>query len=146
MWVDNRFLMVYNKNIKKCEGNVVKIYENSRNNRKIYFNYPCPTKSGNYIYFLRIGESDSNLYKIGTTNRPLERLQEHLRYYKTNVEVLWFSPTVSKYTALRIEDRQKNHWLNLGEWSYINNDRFIIPPNVEEVVIQIKKEYRIKLR
>lgn len=144
--IDNSFDMIYNKNIKKCEENMVEFYENRNNSRKIFFNYPLPTKSGNYIYFLRIGGKDSDLYKIGTTNRPLERLQEHLRYYKTDLEVLWFSPAISKYTSLRIEDRQKSYWIDLGEWDYINNDRFIIPSSVEEIIIQIKKEYKVKLR
>lgn len=144
--IDNCFVMVYNKNIKKCEESMEKIYENRKNHRKIFSDFPLPTKSGDYIYFLRIGGPNSELHKIGTTNRPLERLQEHLRYYETDVEVLWFSPTVSRYTALRIEDRQKKYWIDLGEWDYINNDRFIIPSYVEEVVIKIKKEYKVKLR
>lgn len=122
-----------------------KIYENRKNHRKIFSNCPLPSKSGDYIYFLRIGGPNSELHKIGTTNRPLERLQEHLRYYETDVEVLWFSPIVSKYTALRVEDRQKDYWIQNMNWEYIKNDRFIIPPDVKEVIIKVRKEYHISL-
>ena len=147
MGVDISFVMVYNKIIKKCEGNVVKIYENSRNHRKIFSNCPLPTKSGDYLYFLRIGNSDERVFKIGTTNRPLERLQEHLRAYKTDVEVLWFSPAYEWLTTLRVERKQKDYWIeNMSDWKYINNDRFFIPEDVDEIVITVKKEYKIKLR
>ena len=125
---------------------MVKIYENSRNHRKIFSDTPLPTKSGDYLYFLRVGEPDERVFKIGTTNRPLDRLKEHLLFYKTNLEVLWFSPTYSKYTTLRIEDRQKNNWIENMSWEYLRNDRFRIPPDVDEIVIKVKKEYTIKLR
>ena len=144
--IDNQFNMVYNKNIKKCEGNMVKIYENRNNHRKIFSNFPLPTKSGDYIYFLRVGNPNERVFKIGTTNNPLRRLKQHLDSYETDVEVLWFSPAYEWLTTLRIERRQKDYWLANMNWEYIKNDRFIIPSDVDEIVITVKKDYVIKLR
>ena len=42
--------------------------------------------------------------------------------------------------TLRVEDRQKKNWIDTKNWQYINNDRFIIPNEVKEVSIQIKKK------
>lgn len=99
-----------------------------------------------YLYFIRIGEPSKRLFKIGTTNRPLERMLEHCRHYKKEITVLWFSPQLSKYTTLRIEDRQKNFWIeNRPDWEYLENDRFIIPPDVHNIEITIKKNYPIRI-
>ena len=124
---------------------MVKIYENRKNHRKIFSNRPLPVKSGDYLYFLRVGNPDERVFKIGTTNRPLERLQEHMRAYGTDLEVLWFSPAYEWLTTLRIERRQKDYWIQNMNWQYIKNDRFIIPPDVKEIVIKVRKEYHISL-
>ena len=124
---------------------MVKIYENRKNHRKIFSNRPLPVKSGDYLYFLRVGNPDERVFKIGTTNRPLERLQEHMRAYGTDLEVLWFSPAYEWLTTLRVERRQKDYWIENMNWQYIKNDRFIIPPDVKEITIKVRKEYHISL-
>lgn len=99
-----------------------------------------------YLYFIRIGEENERLFKIGTTNRPLVRMLEHARYFQKEIVVLWFSPQLSKYTTLRIEDRQKNFWIeNKPDWKYLENDRFIIPSEVHDLEITIKKNYSIRI-
>lgn len=122
-----------------------KIYENRKSHRKIFSNCPLPSKSGDYLYFLRVGDPSERIFKIGTTNRPLERLQEHMRAYGADLEVLWFSPAYEWLTTLRIERRQKDYWIQNMNWQYIKNDRFIIPPDVKEVIIKVRKEYHISL-
>ena len=110
-----------------------------------------PKKKGDYLYFVRLvpgPETERRLaYKIGTTDRPLERMKEHLRSYKYqyNIEVLWFSPCYSKYTTLRIEDRMKSWWIEQQAWEYIRNDRFIIPTETKEIIITVRKDYIIKI-
>lgn len=102
-------------------------------------------KPKGYLYFVRIGEPQERLFKIGTTNRPIDRMLEHCKYFGKPIYILWFSPILSKYTTLRVEDRQKKVWIDGTNWQYINNDRFIIPNEVKEVSIQIKKNYIIQL-
>lgn len=112
---------------------------------KIYGRQPLPTKEGNYLYFIQIGEPEERLFKIGTTNRPLQRMLEHCKYYDKKINVLWFSPCYSKYTTLRIEDKMKAWWQEFTSWEYVTNDRFIIPPEVGEITITVKKEYKIAI-
>ena len=55
------------------------IYSHKKNGLKIFSRVPIPKKSGDYVYFIKIG--DDRLYKIGTTNRPLQRIKEHMKNY-----------------------------------------------------------------
>ena len=99
-----------------------------------------------YLYFTRIGSEADRIFKIGTTNRPLDRMLEHCKYFKKEITVFWFSPPLSKYTTSRIEDRQKDFWIeNKPDWEYLENDRFIIPHDVHDVEITIKKIYSIRI-
>lgn len=125
------------------------IYTHAKTGRTIRF-ISFTFKEGDYLYFIRLTPADKNekvTYKIGTTNDPVGRMKEHLRYYKFqyDIEVLWISPRYSKYTTLRIEDRMKRWWIEKGEWEYIRNDRFIIPDHVKEVVVTVRKDYIIQI-
>lgn len=107
-----------------------------------------PNKAGNFIYFIRLNPRSPNIatyHKIGTTNRPLDRMKELLRAYKYqyDITILWLSPVLAKSTTLIIEDRQKKWWKEFTDWQYVPTDRFIIPSNVTEIIITIKKEYHI---
>lgn len=123
-------------------------YENIKGNT-IKSKLNIKEKIGDFIYFVRLinRESGDIEYKIGTTNDLMRRLKEHIRYYKYryDIEILWVSPPCSKYTTLRIEDRQKKWWIENTEWEYIRNDRFRIPNTVKEIVITIKKDYIIEM-
>lgn len=104
-------------------------------------------KDFQYAYVLRIGDPQENLYKIGTTNDPRRRMLEHERYYKKPIEVLWLSPKLrGRFTALRVEEDNKEKWIAEGLGEYIRNDRFIITEEVTEISVTIKKEYKIKIR
>lgn len=107
-----------------------------------------PKKEGNFLYFIRLNPRSPNIaiyHKIGTTNRPLERMKELLRAYKYqfDITILWLSPVLAKSTTLIIEDKQKKWWKDFTNWQYIPTDRFIIPSDVTEIIITIKKEYHI---
>jgi len=109
---------------------------------------PKVFKNGNvaqYVYFLRIGNKEDRLFKIGTTNNPRRRMLEHERAYKVEVEVLWLSPVLtSKYTTLRVEDRMIEKWKkDKPRWEYRRNDRFVIPDDITEISIVIKKKYTV---
>lgn len=112
---------------------------------EIYSRKNLPKKRGDYVYFIRIGDENDRLFKIGTTNRPYERMREHAKYYNKPIYILWFSPTYSKYTTLRVEDKTKDKWKELKEYQYINNDRFIIDDNINSIEIKVKKTYTISL-
>ena len=101
--------------------------------------------AGGYLYFLRIGAPENRKFKIGTSNDVLRRMVEHATSYKEPIYVLWVSPLLSKYTTLRIEDRQKQEWIDGKPWDYIKNDRFIIPKGVDRVGIRIRKIYEVAL-
>lgn len=119
-----------------------KIYQNKKGH-KLFSAQKIPTKTGDYLYFLKIGEN--RMFKIGTSNNILRRMKEHLKYYEENIRILWISPKYSKYTTLRIEDKQKGYWREFEDWEYVNNDRFIIPEKVEEITITVRKDYKIKI-
>lgn len=99
-------------------------------------------KNKYYIYFVRIGEPCERLFKIGTTNDMDRRMKEHKRYYKKDVAVLGVIPVTSEYTTLRVEKNTKEMWKQNKDWVYLRNDRFIIPKDVTEITIKIRKEYR----
>lgn len=103
-------------------------------------------KDNQYIYFLSVGDPADRVFKIGTTNRPRERMMEHERAYQKPVTVIWLSPPLSsKWTTLKVEEKMKEDWIAGKPWEYMRNDRFKIPENVTEVVITIKKNYVIPI-
>lgn len=103
-------------------------------------------KDYQYVYFLRIGDPQERLFKIGTTNDPRRRMLEHERNYKKPVTVLWLSPKLrGRFTSLKVEEDNKEKWINGTNWEYLQNDRFIIPPEITSVKITIKKDYFVQL-
>lgn len=103
-------------------------------------------KDFQYVYFLRIGDPQERLFKIGTTNDPRRRMLEHERNYKKPVTVLWLSPKLrGRFTSLKVEEDNKEKWIAGTDWKYLRNDRFIIPPEVDSVKITIKKDYFVQL-
>ena len=103
-------------------------------------------KDYQYVYFLRIGDPQERLFKIGTTNDPRRRMLEHERNYKKPVTVLWLSPKLrGRFTSLKVEEDNKEKWINDTNWEYLRNDRFIIPPEITSVKITIKKDYFVQL-
>lgn len=103
-------------------------------------------KDFQYVYFLRIGDLQERLFKIGTTNDPRRRMLEHERNYKKPVTVLWLSPKLrGRFTSLKVEEDNKERWIAGTNWEYLRNDRFIIPPEVDSVKITIKKDYFVQL-
>ena len=100
-----------------------------------------------YIYFIRIGEPEKRLFKIGTTNDMDRRMKEHKRYYKQDVEVLGTIEVTSEFTTLRVEKLTKQDWReNHPDWQYLRNDRFIIPEDVTEIEIKVRKFISLRLR
>lgn len=116
-----------------------------------FANLPTAKKQKNgkdyqYVYFLRIGDPQERLFKIGTTNDPRRRMLEHERNYKKPVTVLWLSPKLrGRFTSLKVEEDNKEKWINGTNWEYLRNDRFIIPPEITSVKITIKKDYFVQL-
>lgn len=103
-------------------------------------------KDYQYVYFLRIGDPQDRLFKIGTTNDPRRRMLEHERNYKKPITVLWLSPKLrGRFTSLKVEEDNKEKWIAGTNWEYLRNDRFIIPPEVDSVKITIKKDYFVQL-
>jgi len=124
---------------------LIELYTHPKSGLKIFTLCPLPKKRGDHLYFIRIGKKSVRLHKIGTTNDMLERMKEHVRNYKENIYILWISPAYSKWTTVRVEDRQKKWWIEKTNWEYVRLDRFIIPPDVKEVVITVRKEWHIPL-
>ena len=103
-------------------------------------------KDFQYVYFLRIGDPQERLFKIGTTNDPRRRMLEHESNYKKPVTVLWLSPKLrGRFTSLKVEEDNKEKWIAGTNWEYLRNDRFIIPPEVDSIKITIKKDYFVQL-
>lgn len=121
------------------------LYQHPVHANQISARIKIPEKEGDYLYLIRLNslETDDVIYKIGTTCHPMRRLIDLIRAYKYeyDIEVLWFSPPLAKFTTLKVEDKMKNQWKQI--WEYIPNDRFRIPNNVTEVKITIKKDYII---
>lgn len=104
-----------------------------------------PTKEGDYLYFIQIGDPEERLFKIGTTNNINRRMLEHRRTYKKDIHVLWVSPTYKKSTTLLVENKMKATWKEQEGMEYIPKDRFIINENIQKITIKVRKEYVIKL-
>jgi len=102
-------------------------------------------KGHQWIYFIRIGDKEERLFKIGTTNNPKRRMTEHRRGYGKKIHVIWLSPPLkSRFSTLRVEENMINLWRETEPtWQYMRNDRFIIPIGVEKVSIKIRKEYEV---
>lgn len=65
---------------------------------------------------------------------------EHERAYKKPVTVLWLSPKLrGRFTSLKVEEDTKEDWIANKNWEYLRNDRFIIPEDVQQIKITIKK-------
>jgi len=141
--------MRYNKTIERRIEYLMECIYNGRKH-KIFSRVKIPKGTGKrsqkgFLYFIRIGEATNRKFKIGTANDILRRMTEHAGYYKEPIYILWVSPVYSKYTTLRIEDRQKEEWIAAEPWEYLENDRFIIPLGVEEITIRVRREYAILL-
>ena len=106
---------------------------------------PQKSERGEYNYLLTIYDPDKLIIKIGTTNNMEKRMYEHLGYYETDIIVCWISPHYSKYTTLRVEDKNKEVFKNHDGWIWIKNDRFIIPDDTQEIIIKVRKEYHIPI-
>lgn len=94
------------------------------------------------------------ILKIGTTNELDRRQKEHTRNYRKakthtcapNSEFTydWYLP-LSKYNTVRYEDRNRHRWQELGIGVFIRNDRFVCVQKPTEVIVRIRKEYRVVL-
>ena len=92
--------------------------------------------------------------KIGTTNDLKRRRYEHNVNYRkaTNhtmpkentFEYLWKLP-LSKYNTLRYEDKNRQRWIDQAIGEFVEKDRFVVPRDLAEVTIQIRKCYTIPL-
>lgn len=92
--------------------------------------------------------------KIGTTNDLKRRRYEHNTNYRKSpnctmprentFEYLWKLP-LSKYNTVRYEDKNRQRWKDAGIGKFVEKDRFVIPRNLTEVTIQIRKTYTIPL-
>ena len=118
------------------------IYTN-KNGLQIHSRVPIPKRKGDYVYFIKVG--NDRLYKIGTTNRPLQRIKEHLKNYSQDIEILWFSPCYAEFTPVRVERNFINHYKKNPFFTHIPKDRFYINKEVEKVVVKVRKEYSITL-
>ena len=99
-----------------------------------------------YIYFIRIGEPAQRLFKIGTTNNIDRRMKEHKRSYKEDIEILGIIPLTSRFTTLRVEERTIEKWKTFDGWIYKRNDRFIIPEDVQQITITVRKDYVFNIK
>ena len=119
------------------------IYTHKKNGLKIFSRVPIPKKSGDYVCFIKIG--NERLFKRGTTNRPLQRIKEHLKNYSQDIEILWFSPRYAEFTPVRVERNFIREYQNNPFFHYVPKDRFIIDNEVAEVIVKVRKEYPITL-
>lgn len=119
-----------------------------RKNNLCFSDKKLPTKSErgeyNYLILIHSNNTKTKIIKIGTTNDIARRMYEHLGYYQKDITILWISPHYSKYTTLRVEDITKNNLKSCG-YKWIRNDRFEVPKELSEIVIKVKKEYRIRI-
>ena len=98
----------------------------------------------NFIYVGHYYSDGDYILKVGTTNNLERRRKEHERRYKKEFVYDWYNE-VSKYTALRTEDRTRNDWQNTLGGEFIRNDRFRLKEKPTEVRVTIRKEYAIAL-
>lgn len=124
-----------------------RLLEKENKNVRVFSDKKLPKKSerGEYVYLITIHYPDKNVFKIGTTNNVERRIYEHLGNYKEDITVCWVSPRYSKYTTHRVEDRNKDTYKKNVSLGYIRNDRFSYPIELDEVMVKVKKEYKIPL-
>ena len=105
-----------------------------------------------YLYVGHYYDSENNfILKIGKTNDLERRRKEHNRIYKrskkhtmkSEFEYDWYK-SLSKYSVERYEDLNRET-LKEQIGGFIKNDRFILKDKPKEIVITIRKEYRIVL-
>lgn len=92
--------------------------------------------------------------KLGTTDNLRRRRTEHNQNYRKakrhtmppDGEFIydWFIP-LSKYNTLRVEDRTKTSYREIGFGEYLNNDRFIFDTKPASLKIKVRKTYEIAL-
>jgi len=99
------------------------------------------------FYILQLGDPAERYYKIGMTDNLTRRMYEHLgnkSYDNREITVLFAKPCASKYAAERIEDNVREYLKELG-FEYKRNDRFIIPEEVDKIIVKVKKEWVVNL-
>lgn len=111
------------------------------NKEFLYIGHYLDTK-GNYIL------------KIGTTNDLKRRQKEHTATYHKAKEyrmpkdcefVYDWHIKLSKYNTLRYEDRNRKKWIDENIGAFVRNDRFVCGNKPTEVIVTIRKEYRVAL-
>lgn len=94
------------------------------------------------------------MLKIGTTNNPDRRKEEHNRRYRKAKKFTMAKDTefcydwlikLSPLNTLRYEALNKEIWTKAGLGVHIPNDRFIYTEKPKSVQIQIRKTYLIEL-
>lgn len=95
-----------------------------------------------YLYLVYVGPQ--RLLKIGTSCNPEKRFADLGRYYNSDVEVLWVSPVLSKWTTLRVEEafKEKLRWLG---WKWHRQDRFEVYPGAVAVEVKVRNTYTVYL-
>ena len=92
------------------------IYTHRIKKNTISANKDLPTKEGDYIYFIRLVPvfGGKPRYKIGTTNRPLQRLKEHLKsyHYEFNIQCFGFHLDI---VLLKQQQELSAEWFNSGQ-------------------------------
>lgn len=99
-------------------------------------------KLGAFIYILWLGPKKLNNIKIGMTTDPTRRFKDIAKYYECDITIVWMSPEVSKYTAIRVEDELREQLIESG-WAHMPNDRFIKPTRVKSIEVKISKKYKV---
>lgn len=92
--------------------------------------------------------------KIGTTNDLCRRQSEHTRNYRKapkhrmadndQFRMIWYRP-LSKYSTIRYEDRNKEHWRSIGFGEFVRNDRFVFDSPPKQATIKIKKDWVVAI-
>ena len=62
----------------------------------------------------------------------------------SSFEYDWSLP-LSKYNTLRYEDRNREHWKEIGVGEFVRNDRFCCGVKPQLVEVTIRKTYAITL-
>lgn len=99
------------------------------------------------FYILQLGEEKERYFKIGMTDCLDRRMYEHLgnkAYEGRDIVVLFVKSSASKYSAERIEDNVREELKKIG-FTYVRNDRFYIPKNITEIIVKVRKEYKVAI-
>lgn len=95
-----------------------------------------------YLCFLEDRNTGTVWLKCGVTCNIEARMTAHQRRYGI-VRLFWISPVFSKYTAGKVEDEFKDFGKNHLNWEWVRQDRFILPDEVVEVEVRVRKTYTI---